>query len=472
MKKNRKRKYGLDFYLWLAFFGFAVLILLFCEGSQLMILQQMKREQTLDNLSFIARETDKIQLRPDNANKYLDYLSESFGVQAKIISSDGCLRYPYQAEECEYGDIVLILTKREHDSGILKADSSEYAYYKKIFLGGEPCYLYVTDSPQLDVGLFRGILFQTLYVTAILLLVVTILSGMLSSYIARPISDLTEKAKLMSSGNLSVNFEPESRFVYRDILELSDSLNHAESELSKADQMQKELIANVSHDFKTPLTMIKAYAAMIQDISGDDPVKRQKHTQIIMDEADRLATLVNDMLDLSKLSAGIDSLKPSLFNLSECLKTVVGRFGYLTETAGYVFKTDITDDVFVEADKEKIGQVLYNLIGNAVNYTGEDKRVVIRLYEENGVAHFSVKDTGKGIAPEELDDIWERYYRTKETHKRPVKGTGLGLSIVKAILTKHEFNFGVRSEVDKGSTFYVDFPTEKVAKISQEESIL
>ena len=111
--------------------------------------------------------------------------------------------------------------------------------------------------------------------------------------------------------------------------------------------------------------------------------------------------------------------------------------------------------------------MLYNLIGNAVNYTGEDKTVTVRLYGENGIVHFTVTDTGKGISPEEIDTIWERYYRSRETHKRPVKGTGLGLSIVKTILTKHRFAFGVRSEVGKGSTFYVDFPARTVAELKE-----
>ena len=254
---------------------------------------------------------------------------------------------------------------------------------------------------------------------------------------------------------------------YKEIVELSESLNYAEHELSNADQMQKELIANVSHDFKTPLTMIKAYASMIQDFSGEDPEKRNKHAQVIIDEADRLAALVNDMLDLSKIRAGLEALKTSLFNLSDYLRMVVSRFDYLTETAGYRFVTDIADDLYVEADKDKIGQVLYNLIGNAVNYTGEDKTVTVRLYGENGIVHFTVTDTGKGISPEEIDTIWERYYRSRETHKRPVKGTGLGLSIVKTILTKHRFAFGVRSEVGKGSTFYVDFPARTVAELKE-----
>ena len=109
----------------------------------------------------------------------------------------------------------------------------------------------------------------------------------------------------------------------------------------------------------------------------------------------------------------------------------------------------------------KIGQVLYNLIGNAVNYTGEDKRVLVSLKGEGEVFRFAVTDTGAGIKQEELADIWDRYYRSSEAHKRPVQGTGLGLSIVKTILERHGFRFGVESEPEKGSTFFVFFSLVK-----------
>ena len=102
----------------------------------------------------------------------------------------------------------------------------------------------------------------------------------------------------------------------------------------------------------------------------------------------------------------------------------------------------------------KIGQVLYNLIGNAVNYTGDDKRVLVSLKKEGDCIRFAVSDTGKGIPEAELPDIWNRYYRSSEMHKRPVKGTGLGLSIVKTILERHQFVFGVDSVLGVGSTFY------------------
>ena len=246
------------------------------------------------------------------------------------------------------------------------------------------------------------------------------------------------------------------------MIELAEALNHARDELSKTDRMQKDLIANVSHDFKTPLTMIKGYASMIMEISGDVPEKRNKHAQVIVDEADRLTSLVNDVLDLSKISSGIEALKETVFDMSSYVEETLKRFDYLKETKGYHFVTEIEDGLFTAGDEMKLGQVLYNLIGNAVNYTGEDQTVYVRLKQDTATTfRFSVTDTGKGIKPSEIPEIWDRYYRSTDTHKRPVRGTGLGLSIVKTILERHEFVFGVDSEVGKGSTFYVVFPLVK-----------
>ena len=195
------------------------------------------------------------------------------------------------------------------------------------------------------------------------------------------------------------------------------------------------------------------------EISGEVKEKRDKHAQVIIDEADRLASLVTDVLDLSKLRSGIQELNVDTLNISVYLREIIERFAYFQDEQGYVLETDIDDNLFADVDELKIGQVLYNLIGNAVNYTGEDKTVYVALKKlDEGSFRFSVRDTGKGIEKEELEAIWDRYYRSSETHKRPVRGTGLGLSIVKAVLVRHDLEFGVESEVGKGSMFFVDFP--------------
>ncbi len=159
------------------------------------------------------------------------------------------------------------------------------------------------------------------------------------------------------------------------------------------------------------------------------------------------------------MHSGLETFNVTEFDMSAYLHELLSRFDYLTETQGYRFVVDIQDELYTRGDELKIGQVLYNLIGNAVNYTGDDKTVKVTLQKSGGdLIRFAVTDTGAGIKPEDIPTIWERYYRSSETHKRPVKGTGLGLSIVKAVLQRHGFVFGVESEIGKGSTFFVDFP--------------
>jgi signal transduction histidine kinase len=309
--------------------------------------------------------------------------------------------------------------------------------------------------------------------TALLAVFVFILTFAISSAVAgwmvNPLAEMTKKAKSLALGDFTIDFQGNNYGT--EMIELADSLNYARDELSKTDRMQKELIANVSHDFKTPLTMIKGYASMIIEISGDNPEKRNKHAKIIVEEADRLASLVNDVLDLSKISAGITQLENKTIDMSAYLEEILSRFDYLKDGQGYNFEKDIEEGLCTVADEVKIGQVLYNLIGNAVNYTGEDKTVYVRLKRDSASTfRFEVSDTGKGIAPEERDKIWQRYYRSGETHKRPVQGTGLGLSIVKTVLERHQFVFGVTSQVGVGSTFYVDFPLVTEETDEEEES--
>lgn len=400
------------------------------------------------------------------------------GDQIYILSEDGDVYFPYGGDEFldSMPDEAALIQEKlssytDGDIGVSIGYTYGNLYCRavKMVLNGQSVYLYMTIDASINSAVMSMLIIQAALILFIVILGSSIIIAIISSRISEPISSINVKAKQLGAGNFDVDFYT-SLDSCKEIHELSTTLNATRDELSKADQMQKELIANVTHDFKTPLTMIKAYASMIQEISGDNPEKRNKHCQVIIDESDRLASLVNDLLEISKIRAGINTLKTSVFNLSEFTGTIVDRFSYLRDTQGYVIETDIAPDLYTEADKDKIGQVIYNLIGNAVNYTGEDKTIKIRLIGGANTIRFDVKDTGAGISADEIEHIWDRYYRSKDNHRRPVQGTGLGLSIVKTVLTKHNFKFGVTSELGKGSTFYVDFPLRTVWNIESAES--
>lgn len=466
-RKKRFKSKNLSLILWLTFSVFAVIVIAVYAVVQNTVMNQRYREKMIFELREAGMTmTDTVYKYSGVGEQLLGWylldISNRYGVTAYLISDDGNRAFPVVESTNEnFAQIADGLREKfsaNEGKGeiVFESGDAEIAFASVVKVNGEPYYLYVTDSLESMGELAGDLQMRSLITGAVAIVLAFVVSGFVSMFITKPVVEVTEKAKELARGNYDVNFKED--YVYTEICELSDALDYASSEISKADKMQKELIANVSHDFKTPLTMIKAYASMIQEISGNDPEKRNKHTQVIIDESDRLTALVNDLLDLSKIRSGIDEIKRTVFNLSEYLYRIVDRFGYLTLTQGYTIQTEVEENLYTSADREKIGQVLYNLIGNAVNYTGEDKKITVRLFSKGKTIRFEVVDTGKGIKPEELDTIWDRYYRSSEMHKRPVRGTGLGLSIVKTTLDKHHFRFGVLSEVGKGSCFWVDFP--------------
>ena len=274
--------------------------------------------------------------------------------------------------------------------------------------------------------------------------------------ISKPLSRINDTAKKMAAGDLSVHFPVEG---YRETKELAGTLNYAVSEISRSDKLQRELIANVSHDLRTPLTMISGYAEIMKDIPGENTAE---NLQVIIDEARHLTELVNDMLDLSRIEAGVKKPDFTDFDISSTVREVLNRYSALMTHDGYDISFEAPEgEIIVHADRTMILQVIYNLVNNAINYTGEDKKVYVLEQERvnaegKRTVRITVRDTGEGIEPEHLNDIWDRYYKVGKDHKRAAKGTGIGLSIVKHVLQAHSADFGVESSKTQGSSFWFE----------------
>ena len=311
----------------------------------------------------------------------------------------------------------------------------------------------VINTPLAPIGSTASIIKKQLVIITFYLLVLgLIISFFMSRRIADPITRITKSAEQLAAGKYDTKFEGGG---YLEIQQLANTLTYAGQEISKVDSMQRDLIANVSHDLRTPLTMLKAYAEMIRDLSGDNPQKRNEHLEIIIEETDRLAQLVNDILDLSKLEDGNQKLNYSEFSITEVLDGIIARYKGISKQSDYNIHFQPDKDVMVRCDVIKIQQVIYNLINNAINYTGDDKQVFVRQINKPDCVRIEVSDTGEGISQDKISLIFDKYYRS-ENHKREVVGTGLGLSIVKAILKKHGYNFGVYSVIGTGSTFWFE----------------
>ena len=312
-------------------------------------------------------------------------------------------------------------------------------------------YIFLFTSLE-DIGTTTSLIKnQLIYVTLLAILFSIIIALFLSRRIAKPISDMTKKAEELAEGNYNVQFTTTG---IKEIDELANTLNYLEQEVSKTDEYRRDLMANVSHDLKTPLTMIKAYAEMIRDITLDNKEKTKENLNVIIDETDRLNILVNDILELSKLQNNQDNLNIEKFDIVELINDILKRYQIIKETENYNLILESPSSIIVKADKKRISQVIYNLINNAINYTGDDLTVTIRITENAKDCKIEIIDTGKGIDEKDLTNIWNRYYKKEKNHKRNVVGTGLGLSIVKNILEQHHFKYGVNSIKDKGTTFY------------------
>ena len=204
--------------------------------------------------------------------------------------------------------------------------------------------------------------------------------------------------------------------------------------------------------------MIKGYGEVMRDIPGENT---PENMQMIIDETERLSELVSALLDISRLQADAGEPAKAVFDLTAMVQNTVERYAKLRESDGYSvrFEFDVPQ-VYVNADKTMMLQVLYNLINNGINYAGEDKTVTVRQTCADGKVRISVIDHGVGIAADQIPLIWDRYYKVDRVHKRAVVGTGLGLSIVKTVLERHGALYGVDSREGQGSTFWFELPIE------------
>jgi signal transduction histidine kinase len=296
---------------------------------------------------------------------------------------------------------------------------------------------------------------QLLIVTVIALLLSFFIARLIAKHFATPIKGMSEQAKALAGGNYDVVFKGDG--VTAEVDELARTLTDTALELKCSNALQKDLMANVSHDLRTPLTMIKSYAEMIRDLSGDIPEKRNEHLGVIIEESDRLSDLVNDVLILSKMQAGVTVMENKVFDIQKAAESVF--FTYLVmEQEGFTLSFEKLDgDVLVKGDERRIQRVIANLMSNAVRYSEDDKNVILAISRTaEGRIRCSVKDRGIGIAEEDREKIWHRYEKASQKGHRTQSGSGLGLSIAAEILERHDAHYGVYSIKGEGSEFWFE----------------
>lgn len=276
-----------------------------------------------------------------------------------------------------------------------------------------------------------------------------------SLWFTLPISRLSAAVQQMAAGHY------DARVAVTDagdeLNTLAKEFNAMAGAVERTARAQREMLANVSHDLRTPLTLIKGYAETVRDISGDDKARRDEQMNIIVDEVDRLSGLVNSVMELNRMSSGMQKCSVTRFDLAQLCEETAACYDALCARNGWQLILQLPQQPLpVQADPALLERALHNLLGNAMHHMGADGVFYLRAILTTDGVRVEVEDHGPGIAAEDLPYIFDRYYRSRSDAGQP--GTGLGLSITQAIFQQHGFRFGVESTVGKGSTFWFLVP--------------
>lgn len=269
-------------------------------------------------------------------------------------------------------------------------------------------------------------------------------------FVYNPLKQISEAAKQYASGNLDYEIPV---YTHDEMGYLSASLNYMAVQLKDMDDYQKKIVANVSHDFRSPLTSIKGYLTAMAD-GTIPPEMYQKYLNIILFETERLTDLTKDLLTLNEFDTKELLLDKTRFDIQDVIKSTAASFeGVCTPKHISIQLLLLPGSVAINADMRKIQQVLYNLIDNAVKFSGNESTITVEVAEKNEKVFVSVKDRGMGIPKKELNKIWERFYKSDLSRGKDKKGTGLGLSIVKEIIQAHDEHINVVSTEGVGTEF-------------------
>ena len=283
----------------------------------------------------------------------------------------------------------------------------------------------------------------TLFLSIIIILFFTQL-------VYKPIHRITIATEAYASGNMHYPLQVDSN---DEIGYLAASLSYMASQVAQAEDNRKKLVANISHDFRSPLTSIKGYLEAMQD-GTIPPEMYDKYLQIVINETDRLTKLTNSLLTLNNLNTKGMILEKTEFDINQIIRNTVASFEGTCQTKKIGVEIVLTgEEMYVVADQGRIQQVIYNLLDNAIKFSHNNSVIVVETTEKKNKIFVSVKDHGIGIPKEEVKMVWDRFYKSDLSRGKDKKGTGLGLSIVKEIVNAHEENINVISTEGVGTEF-------------------
>ena len=475
MKKLTSLKWEIGKYLIIFCILTASIVFLF----QIVLLQPMYEANKIKSIETVVSFVEKF-IEDERLDEFVDYMqsqsdtcimvyqSSSSGGMQGSIGNRGCMissitnseraKFVTKAIGSKNHSYLARVTNNSSDFGVDgdQGDNFDTIVYTKIVNAADYSSIIMVSGNITPLNATTETLAsQMRYIALFMIVAVAILTLLMYRHIAKPIIGITSNAKQLPQGKYTI--DPKTNR-YKEAADLNNTLVQAANDIQKADKAKRDLISNVSHDLRTPLTMIGGYGEMMIDLPEE---KTDENIQVIVDETKRLNALVNDLLDMSRLQDGRIVLHKEVFDISALLKTQLQKYDVYRMQEGYTIESELLDTIYVNADKKRIEQVINNFLNNAVNYGGEAKHIIVREIKKENTVRIEVQDFGEGIDSKDLDNIWDRYYKVDKEHVRVANGSGIGLNIVKQLLELHGVPYGVKSSKGKGSTFYFEMPIEK-----------
>ncbi len=419
-------------------------------------------------------------MRQDASRVVEDGMKDLYGPRSSGISEEKLLVELHDriTDVSQYTDTRIILVDANTQAIIMDSDSSlDETRYKHMYgfdvasYTGYPVYsvsmpleysfrvlAYVTvsiDKSEIDKEVYRinrvnYLVYLCMFVLSFVLFIIYVFE------VERPIRAILKVTKKYEDGSYDARIKPHDS--EDDIGKLAMSLNYIATEFGEIEAYEKNFIANVSHDFRSPLTSIKGYLEAMLD-GTIPPDMQEKYLNIVIAETERLNKLTSSILSLSDMDRKSISLDITTFSINQVIKQVIETFGGICRGKDIQFELEFSDeDVKVKGDLEKIKQVMYNLVDNAIKFSPNNSSIRISVADRNGKVYISVKDHGIGIPKADIPKIWDRFYKTDLSRGKDKKGSGLGLSIVKDIITAHKSNIDVTSTVSGGTEFTFFLP--------------
>lgn len=478
--------HGIRFRFWFAFFALAVGITGLLGVLQIGFIGPYYRNAKMKTVTEIAERisADLIRSTYDKTGKD-EALQETIKNDICVVVYNDAGKQVYQADSLGMGCIFNADTEKRpaqlQDMDQLRettaASDSEFTmnfqnavtgeamivYGKKVQAVLSNYYLFINSPLQPVSSLYSMFFSQYLVYTVVVIIIAFLFAFMYSKQITSPIINMQKMAKKLAKADYSVHFEGGG---FTETKQLASTLNSATDSLEHIDTLRRDLIANLSHDMRTPLTDIRAYAEMIRDISGDKPEKREKHLNVIIKETEYMESLINDMKELSSIQSGNYEIHEDEVDVSRKINEIVELNKALIHKSGVIIYLDLPDTCIVYTDEVKLGQVIQNYLTNAIKHTPSGKMVKlsVKTVRERNTYRVEVKDEGDGISEKELPYIWDRYYKSSRTFRRNMNSTGLGLAIVKSIAEAMHADYGCISKENSGSLFYFEATSDRTKK--------